>query len=274
MLIGMAFALVAMVFNSVAAILQADAAGQARRTRSIMTRPRFLAGLGMDALAWTCTVLALGYLPVFAVQATLAGSIAMTALYARYYKNEWLRPVHRLAIGASVVGLVLVASSAGGDRVAPRAGETSTVLILVGALVALLLVSVGLRRVSRPWPSAIVAGLGLGGGAVAVRAMHVAGENILVGLLTEPLVYVLIGMWATGLYNYARALSLGDLSTVTALFMVTEVVVPGIVGIALLGDTIRDGWYVPMILGLLLAVYGVSILARRKSERRTPARVV
>ena len=68
--------------------------------------------------------------------------------------------------------------------------------------------------------------------------MHVAGENILVGLLTEPLVYVLIGMWATGLYNYARALRLGDVSTVTALFMVTEVIVPGIVGIALL-NTLR-----------------------------------
>lgn len=269
----MAFALVAMVFNSVAAILQADAAGQVLRTRAILARPRFLAGLGMDALAWTCTVVALRHLPVFAVQATLAGSIAMTALYARFYKHEWLRPVHRLAICASILGLVLVASSAGDDRVPPRAGEDSTVLILVGALVALLLITVGLRRVHRPWPSAIVAGLGLGGGAVAVRAMHLSEGNVLVGLLTEPLVYVLIGMWATGLYNYARALRLGDVSTVTALFMVTEVIVPGIVGIVLLGDTIRDGWYVPMVLGLLLAVYGVSILARRTSERRTPARV-
>ncbi|RZT89145.1 hypothetical protein EV383_6104 [Pseudonocardia sediminis] len=269
----MAFALVAMVFNSVAAILQADAAGQARRTRAILARPRFIAGLGMDLLAWTCTVLALGYLPVFAVQATLAGSIAMTALYARFYKDEWLRPVHRMGIVASILGLILVASSAGEDRVAPRTGEGGTALVLLGALAALLLISVALRKVSRPWPSAIVAGLGLGGGAVAVRAMHVSEGNVFVGLLTEPLVYVLIGMWATGLYNYARALRLGDVSTVTALFMVTEVVVPGIVGIALLGDTIRDGWYVPMVLGLLLAVYGVSILARRKSEKRTPARV-
>lgn len=273
MLIGLLFASVAMLFNSVAAVLQSDAAGQVRRTRAILTRPRFLAGLGVDALAWSCTVVALRHLPVFAVQATLAGSIAMTALYARFRKDEWLRPVHRLAIVASIVGLVMVASSAGGDRVPPRAGELSTVLVLAGALVALLLVTVALRAVSRPWPSAIVAGLGLGGGAVAVRAMHLSEGNLVLGLLTEPLVYVLIGMWATGLYNYARALRLGDVSTVTALFMVTEVVVPGIVGIALLGDTIRDGWHVPMALGLLLAVYGVSVLARRNSERRTSVRV-
>ena len=274
MLIGLLFASVAMVFNSVAAILQADAAGQVRRTRAILARPRFLAGLGMDALAWSCTVVALRHLPVFAVQAMLAGSIAMTALYARYYKNEWLRPVHRMAIVASILGLILVASSAGGDRVPPRAGATSTAIILAAALVTLLVLTVVLRKVSRPWPSAIVAGLGLGGGAVAVRAMHLSGDNILIGLLTEPLVYVLIGMWATGLYNYARALRLGDVSTVTALFMVTEVVVPGIVGIALLGDTVRDGWIIPMIVGLLLAVYGVSILARRRAERRTRRRVI
>lgn len=274
MLTGLIFATIAMVINSGAAILQADAAGQAQRTRAILARPRFLAGLGLDALAWSCTVVALRHMPVFAVQATLAGSIALTALVARYYKNEWLRPVHRLAIGASILGLVLVASSAGGDRVPPRAGESTTVFVLAGALVVLMLLTVLLRRIPRPWPSAIMAGLGLGGGAVSVRAMHITADNFLVGLLTEPLVYVLIGMWATGLYNYARALRRGDVATVTALFMVTQVLVPGMVGIVLLGDTIRDGWYVPMVLGLLLAVYGVSILARRKSERRTPSRVV
>ena len=147
-------------------------------------------------------------------------------------------------------------------------------LFLAGGLAVLLTLSMVLRKVSRPWPSAIMAGLGLGGGAVAVRAMHISADNFLVGLLTEPLVYVLIGMWATGLYNYARALRRGDVATVTALFMVTQVIVPGLVGIVLLGDTIRDGWYVPMALGLMLAVYGVSVLARRKSERRTPSRVV
>jgi drug/metabolite transporter (DMT)-like permease len=118
-----------------------------------------------------------------------------------------------------------------------------------------------------------MAGLGLGGSSVAVRAMHLDPGNIFVAVLTEPLVYVLIGLWATGLYNWARALRLGDVATVTALFMTTQVLVPGTVGIVLLGDTVRDGWAPVAVVGVAMALWGVQSLARRKSERRTPARV-
>jgi len=48
---------------------------------------------------------------------------------------------------------------------------------------------------------------------------------------------------------------------VTAVFLVTEVLVPGLVGVALLGDTVRPGWWVPLTIGLLLAVAGVIVLA-------------
>ena len=43
-------------------------------------QPWFLAGLFADVLAWVLTVVALRYLPVFAVQSILAGAIALTAL--------------------------------------------------------------------------------------------------------------------------------------------------------------------------------------------------
>jgi hypothetical protein len=34
-----------------------------------------------------------------------------------------------------------------------------------------------------------------------------------------------------------------------------------VIGVVLLGDTVRDGWYVPTAVGLLLAVSGVIVLA-------------
>ena len=273
MLIGMTFAVFAMVFNCVAAILQSDAAGQVARTSAVLTRPRFVAGLGVDVLAYTCVVIALRHLPVFAVQATVAGAIALTALYARFVKHELLRPIHRVAIGASMLGLVLVAASAGSDK-GPRNGtETTTVVVLALAALTLGGLTMATRRVSRPWPSGIMAGLGLGGGSVAVRAMQLDSGNFVVALLTEPLAYVLVALWAIGLYNYARALRLGDVATVTALYMVTQVIVPGLVGIVLLGDKVRDGWVPVAVVGLLMAVYGVLVLARRKPVRRVPARV-
>lgn len=276
MLIGMFFAVLAMLCSTVAAILQADAArqgGRGGRTSAVMTRPRFVGGLAMDAVTWLCMVVALQYIPIFAVQATLAGAIAMTALYARYARGEWLRPVHRLAIGASILGLALVAGSAGVERKEPLTDHAETVAVLVAALVVFMAVTLAIRNQRRPWPSAVLAGLGLGGGAVCIRALHVSEGVTLSGLLAEPLVYVLAGMAVTGLYNYARALQLGDVATVTALYMVVQVVVPGMVGITLLDDTVRAGFTWMLVLGLGLTVYGTSILARRRPEKRTPPRV-
>ncbi|MBP2364961.1 hypothetical protein [Pseudonocardia parietis] len=273
MLIGMIFGALAMLCSTVAAILQADAARQGGRTSAVLTRPRFVGGIGMDIVTWLCLVVALQFIPIFAVQAMLAGAIALTALYARYVRGEWLRPVHRLAIGASMIGLALVAGSAGTERKESLTGYVTTVAVLVVALVLFMVVTLVIRRGTTPWPSAVLAGLGLGGGSVCIRAMHVSEEAGLSGLLSEPLVYVLAGMAATGLYNYARALQLGDIATVTALYMVVQVVVPGMVGITLLDDTVRPGATWMLLLGLALVVYGTSILARRRPEKRTPSRV-
>ena len=197
----------------------------------------------------------------------------MTALYARYFRGEWLRPVHRLAIGASMAGLAMVAGSAGTGRKQAMTGHGTIVTVLVAALVVFMVVTLATNQVTRPWPSAVVAGLGLGGSAVCIRAMHVSDGMTLAGLVREPLVYILAGMAVTGLYNYARALQLGDIATVTALYMVVQVVVPGMVGITLLDDTVRPGFAWLLVLGLVLVVYGTSILARRRPERRTPSRV-
>ncbi|SFN21972.1 hypothetical protein SAMN05216207_1010125 [Pseudonocardia ammonioxydans] len=269
----MLFAVLAMLCSTVAAILQADAARKGGRTSAVLTRPRFVGGIGMDIVTWLCLVVALQFIPIFAVQATLAGAIAMTALYARYFRGEWLRPVHRLAIGASMIGLALVAGSAGTERKQALTGHGTTVTVLVAALVLFMVATLAVRPLTRPWPSAVLAGLGLGGGSVCIRAMHVSEGIELAGLLAEPLVYVLAGMAVTGLYNYARALQLGDIATVTALYMVVQVVVPGMVGITLLDDTVRPGATWLLVLGLVLVVYGTSVLARRRPEKRAPSRV-
>ena len=52
----------------------------------------------------------------------------------------------------------------------------------------------------------------------------------------------------------------------TAVFLVTEVLVPGLVGVALLGDTVRSGWWVPLTIGLMLAVGGVIVLAHSPAQ--------
>jgi glucose uptake protein GlcU len=107
-----------------------------------------------------------------------------------------------------------------------------------------------------------------------VRAAHV---EVGVGfsptlLLGQPAIYLVIGFWAVGMVGYSAALARGEVGAVTAVFSVTEVVVPGLIGILLLGDPNRPGWVLPFAIGLVVAVAGVVVLARTPQQPR-PARV-
>src|SRR5918997_6826265 len=79
-LVGILFAAVAMVLNSCGALLQAAGARRATRARPAAIQPRYLAGMLLDLVAWGCAVMALRVLPVFAVQAVIGGTIALTAV--------------------------------------------------------------------------------------------------------------------------------------------------------------------------------------------------
>jgi drug/metabolite transporter (DMT)-like permease len=264
----MLFALGGMVLNSVAGLLQADATQRVKRQRQLLTQPHYVIGLLVDGLAWVCTVVALRHLPVFAVQGILGGSIALTAVAARIRYGWALRQVDRLAIGACLVGLVRVAGSAGGDR--PATATATAYGVLFGAAVLLAVAMVLLWRDRGAWPLSIIAGLGFGGTSLAVRAVHVQPGRAfgLVDLLSQPAFYLVLVLWAIGMLSYTRALRLGSLDRVTAVFQVTEVIVPGLVGIVLLDDTVRAGWQFPMAVGLVLAALGVLVLAR--SPARPP----
>lgn len=266
MVIGVAFALVAMLLNSAGGLLQSDATRRVSRRRPLAAQPRYLAGLVLDAVGWVFTVVALRYLPVFAVQAVLGGAIAVSALATRLFYRTALRPVDRLAIGACLAGLVLLAGSAGEERPAP-ASATADLVLLVAA-VLLLVAVVALWNGGRVWPLAVVAGLGFGGTALAVRAIDVGtGDDVVIRLLLEPVTYLVVAFGVIGLFGWSRALGLGSLAQVTAVLLVTEVVVPGLVGIVLLGDSVRAGWWVPAAVGLVLAVVGVVVLARSPTQQ-------
>lgn len=264
-LIGVGAAFVAMLLNSVGALLQADGALRASRSRPIAVQPRYLAGLGCDGLAWLFSVVALRFLPVFAVQAVLGGTIALTALAGQRMFGTVLRRVDRFAVLACLAGLVLVAASAGRTRPPTRSPVVDVVL-----LVSVLLLGVAvlvLRRGRRAWPLAVVAGLGFGGSALAVRAAHVQGGLDPSRLLSQPASYLVLGFFAVGLLGYSSALSRGQVASMTALLTVTEVLVPGLVGIWLLGDPVRPGWWPVLVAGLTIAVAGVVVLARAPAQR-------
>ena len=271
MLIGLLIALVAMLLTSVGALLQASGAQRATRSRPAAVQPRYIGGLLVDLIAWLCAVAALRVLPVFAVQAILGGSIAVTAVVGARINNTVLDRTTRVTVAVCLVGLVLVAASAGAGH--PPVTSTLVNYVLIGALLVLGVLMLVLRTYRRAWPLAIVAGMGLGGTALAVRAAHVEiGEGFsFTALLGQPSIYLIAGYWAVGIIAYSAALARGEVGIVTAVFIVTEVVVPGLVGILLLGDPVRAGWGWIFVIGLAISMIGVVVLARRPPPR--PRRV-
>jgi hypothetical protein len=270
-LVGILLAVAAMVLNSFGALLQAAGARRATRKRPGFIQPRFIAGVSVDLLAWLCAVLALRVLPVFAVQAIIGGTIAMTAVINARMIGVRLPLEIRLAVGGCLFGLVLVAASAGSEQPPERPHGVDVVL-----LVSLLLLAVAvlvLRQGKHAWPLALLSGLGFGGTALSVRAAHVqTGEGFdLALLLGQPATYLVAGFWLVGMIGYAAALSRGDVGAVTAVFTVTEVLVPGMVGIWLLGDPVRPGWAWVLAAGLALALASTLVIAKAPPLR--PPRV-
>lgn len=261
-LIGIFLALVSMIGNSAGALLQGEGARRATRSRPVAVQPRYLAGLLVDLLAWLFTVLALQRLPVFAVQAVIGGSIALTAIIGARLAGVPLPVASRYAVAGCLAGLVLVAASAGPEQ--PSAASGSVDVILLVSVLLLAVAVLVLRTGTLAWPLALLAGMGFGGSALAIRAAHVqAGDGFDLGeLLGQTSTYLVVGFWAVGMIGYTAALARGDVGPVTAVFLVTEVLVPGMVGIGLLGDPVRAGWVWVLVLGLTGAVTGTTVLAR------------
>lgn len=270
LLVGLAASGTAAVLNSAAGLLEAAGGRRARESGSVVSQPLYLLGLGVDVLGFALTVLALRFLPVFAVQAVLAGSIALTVLAAHLLYGLPLRRVDRVATVTCVAGLAVVAASAG-RSVGPVPSSAGVVLLV--AATGLAVAGVPVWRCNGAVPAAVLAGLAFGGVALAVRAVHLrtALAEDLRTLPTEPAAYAVLAFAVLGIVAYTRALTLGEVATVTGVLVVTEAVVPGLVGLVLLGDTVRPGWAVPCAAGLTLAVGGVVVLTRSPAQRSAPA---
>jgi len=131
-----------------------------------------------------------------------------------------------------------------------------------------------LRSSGRAWPLAVIAGLGFGATSLAVRAMDLpVVDSVVPALLAQPATYLVVAFWILGLIGYSRALELSGLAQVTAVMLVTEVIAPGFIGLALLGDSVRAGWWWPMLTGLGIAVAGIATLAGSPTQQ-PPRRMI
>lgn len=264
----MVCALGAAVCFGTATVLQAVAArsagtgggGEAALLLRALRQWRYLAGLGLDGLGFLLQIVALRSIPIYAVAAALAASLAVTGVVAARLLHVRLSGTEWGAVGVVCAGLAMLglASGAEGDR------EGSTALkyaMLAIAVVVLLLGLFGGRWSGRG--RALVLGLGAGFGfgvvEVSVRLIDSLAPS---ELLTNPATYALVIGGGAAFLLLTSALQRGSVTTATAGMVIGETIGPAAVGVVWLGDRTREGLAWLAVLGFVIAVAGALALAR------------
>nr|WSY57805.1 hypothetical protein OG999_21030 [Streptomyces sp. NBC_00886] len=264
----MVCALGAAVCFGTATVLQAVAAraattgggGDAALLLRALRQWRYLAGLALDGLGFVFQIAALRSLPIYAVGAALASSLAVTAVVAARLLGVRLSGVEWAAVGVVCAGLAMLglASGAEGDR----AGSTALKWAMLGTAVAVLLLGlVGGRLPERGRALALGLGAGFGFGVVevAVRLIDSLAPST---LFVNPATYALLVGGGAAFLLLTTALQRGSVTTATAGIVIGETIGPAVVGVVWLGDRTREGLAWLAVLGFLVAVAGALALAR------------
>jgi drug/metabolite transporter (DMT)-like permease len=278
MVIGLLCAIAASLCYGTASVLQALSA---RRTEiSEDLDPRFLIrmfgqlpyliGVSLDGIGFIASVFALQLgQPLFVVQAIVAASVGVTAVIVavmgtKLGRSEWL------ALAAIGLGLVLLALAAGPENDVVLGNGWYWVMLAAAVPVALI-GAAGLRAEGAL--AAVLLGLGAGLGfaitAVASRTLRIPDPWW--HLVLMPATWAIAAGGLIGMLLFALALQRVAVTTVTALVLSVETVIPSILGLAFFGDTVRSGFVWVAVLGLLLALVGAGLLARFSEVDLTPA---
>jgi hypothetical protein len=226
--------------------------------RSAVRSPMLLVVVAAYLTGFVLHAVAIWLLPLYLAQAAIAMSLPITA-FAVSHVDEQVTPRQWLALSAVVAGLWLLAASA---------GEPGGVRVSVGfaaVLVAGVLAIAGLATVlHRPVLLGSLSGLAYAGSAIAVRGVGwPPGLLVILAGLTVS-AYGLLGFWL-----YSTALDRGEVSAVTAPLIVGQTAGPAIVGVALLGDGVRSGWWPELVVGLVLATVGAALVSGRSPGPET-----
>lgn len=277
MLIGAAAALLACVGYGVASVLQAYGARSSaaaasgrgegatatttggptlRSTISAALTPAFLAGIALDVIGFAGSVVSARLLPLFLSQTIISANLVVTALLGITVLGVGLRSRDWVAIGTVIVSLCVLGLTAG--HAGAGTSEPGAHWGLLSGSVVMLAGGVGLIRllgVRAAVAAGLAAGLLYGAMAVAVRVLDGVDPFRIGVLLADPAFWAIIVAGLGGFYLFTVALQLGSVNGAVAALVVGETVVPGFIGVALLGDTAQRG------LGWLVAVAFVGAVA-------------
>jgi drug/metabolite transporter (DMT)-like permease len=264
-LLGAGLGLLSAVVFGVAAVVQAQAVRgfettpdglvgfvtrSVRDGRTMLVVAAYLVGFGLHAAA-------IWLLPLYLAQSLVAMSLPVTALAShrvedRLHRSGWV------AVAVVTAGLVLLSLGAG----KPGSTVTTTrfvVLLWIGVAGLAVASALG-RRLAGP-VLGLLAGLGYAGSAISVRGIGTPVDGAVVTTALAVPVFGLVAFWL-----YSLGMHRAAVPSTTASLIVAQTFVPAAVGVTLLGDGVRDGWWPAVALGLALSTSGAVALGRQKSR--------
>lgn len=227
-----------------------------------MLAPVFVAGMALDLLGFAGSLVSARLIPLFLSQTIISANLVVTAvlsifvLHVRLHRRDWT------AIAIVLVALCILGATAGhlGDRDAGAVMHwgvlvVSAIILALGAALARLLGQ------NAAVPAGLIAGVLYGAMAVAIRLVDGLDPLNLHVLLTDPALWAVVVAGLGGFYLFTVALQIGSVNGVAAALVVGETVVPGIVGVVLLGDVSRPGYGWLVVATFIAAVGGAVALA-------------
>ncbi|MFC9505244.1 hypothetical protein [Streptomyces sp. NPDC057002] len=221
---------------------------------------RYLLGLALDGLGFLLQIIALRSVPIYAVGAALAASLAVTAVVAARLLEVRLSRVEWAAVGVVCAGLALLGLAAGAEG--DESGPDWLKWAMLGAAGGVLLLgAVGGRLPERGRALALGLGAGCGFGVVEVAVRLIDGLSP-GELFTNPAAYALVLGGGAAFLLLTSALQRGSVTTATAGLVLGETVAPALIGVIWLGDRTREGLGWLAVLGFAVAVAGALALSR------------
>lgn len=250
-------------------VVQAMASTQAAGLK-VFRRPAYAVGTSITLVAWVFSLIALKYLPLLTVQTVLASALVVTVLLDRMVFGTRLRRIDVVAAVAITGALAVLAVGTGAQsNIAAPSWFGFAMLVLLAVLLVATIVT---YRRANASVQAVLSGLASAGLAMCARAAH--GSGGWVDFFLTPMAWLTIGFSILSSVTFSRAVESGTVGPARALVSVTQVIVPGLVGVTILGDTVRDGWGATALTAVLIALVGCVILATRPvASTKRPAGV-
>lgn len=216
----------------------------------------YLFGFALHAVA-------IWFLPLYLAQAAIAAALPITAMLSAYRLHEPLGTSGILGVIGVTGGLGLLGLGAAGAG--SPVTTTAYALWLWAGLGAVLVLGVLVSRGRGAALIGVLAGCGYTGTALGVRGVdYELSWPVLAATLVVP-AYGLLAFWL-----YSSALTRTSLTTAAAGVLGVQTFVPALIGIAFLGDGIREGFSWAVLTGLMVTLLGAVTLAGRTGQAPVP----